>query len=444
MLTIIDDLGIIIASTKEFSELCGYSLDQIYLQNWWADLTSPESMEAELKALANSLEKPLFQYYEKNLIRADGATIQVRILARRCQWLFLLDISPIDHSDIYVAYESSALSIESDLGLDSAIVVTDLDDLIRVANCRALRLFGCDSEGELIGQPALRFVAGDLSGESRNWIASAREGLSVDGTFRLLRDDKRICDVRLRSLPLFHRGRFHGTINFLRAMKPSEESDGQDATGICKRAWLAPLLSIDSLPAALCSLKPDGTIAFANDYGRSFLSIGDEEITKGISIFERLRENSVGRFRGVLDQVLRGADVKPLIMDAETPEGEFRPAIWCLGLDLSRDGILALAVDATDAFASSLVPDEEFYMLYGLTAREREVSDLLVLGYEYKEIGERLGIALPTVRSHAQAAYAKMGIHSKAELVEAGSRWRVDGGQNDCLASIARILQTRT
>jgi DNA-binding NarL/FixJ family response regulator len=52
-----------------------------------------------------------------------------------------------------------------------------------------------------------------------------------------------------------------------------------------------------------------------------------------------------------------------------------------------------------------------------LTAREREVLELLATGSLYKEIGDRLGVSLDTVRSHLRKIYEKLHVHSRTEAV---------------------------
>ena len=60
----------------------------------------------------------------------------------------------------------------------------------------------------------------------------------------------------------------------------------------------------------------------------------------------------------------------------------------------------------------------------GLTPREVEVFQLLMEGYRAKQIEEKLGISLGTVRNHLNRGYAKLGVHSYDEaraLVSAAS-----------------------
>ena len=50
-----------------------------------------------------------------------------------------------------------------------------------------------------------------------------------------------------------------------------------------------------------------------------------------------------------------------------------------------------------------------------LTPREQEILSLLVKGYLYKEISERLNISMPTVAMHLQHIYEKLHVQSRAQ-----------------------------
>jgi DNA-binding NarL/FixJ family response regulator len=52
-----------------------------------------------------------------------------------------------------------------------------------------------------------------------------------------------------------------------------------------------------------------------------------------------------------------------------------------------------------------------------LTAREEETLLLLSKGYSNKEIADRLGLSIETVRSHLKHIYEKMHVRSRAEAV---------------------------
>lgn len=52
-----------------------------------------------------------------------------------------------------------------------------------------------------------------------------------------------------------------------------------------------------------------------------------------------------------------------------------------------------------------------------LSPREREILDLLAEGALYKEIADKLGISLDTVRTHLRRTYEKLHVHSRTQAV---------------------------
>jgi DNA-binding NarL/FixJ family response regulator len=82
-----------------------------------------------------------------------------------------------------------------------------------------------------------------------------------------------------------------------------------------------------------------------------------------------------------------------------------------------------LAGFVLDAFAGAPPParadDAE---LDQLTAREREVLQLIARGYMYKEIAHRLGISPKTVEAHVSAVLRKLQLSSRHEL----TRWAAE------------------
>lgn len=53
-----------------------------------------------------------------------------------------------------------------------------------------------------------------------------------------------------------------------------------------------------------------------------------------------------------------------------------------------------------------------------LTGKEREVLDGLATGLMYKEIGDKLGVNISTVRTHVRSIYDKLQVHSRADAVK--------------------------
>lgn len=54
---------------------------------------------------------------------------------------------------------------------------------------------------------------------------------------------------------------------------------------------------------------------------------------------------------------------------------------------------------------------------YGLTARELDVVELALTGACNKVVAKQLKVSLPTLRTHLQNIYSKVGVHSSAELI---------------------------
>jgi DNA-binding NarL/FixJ family response regulator len=80
-----------------------------------------------------------------------------------------------------------------------------------------------------------------------------------------------------------------------------------------------------------------------------------------------------------------------------------------------------LAGFVLDAFAGTPVRTTDAE-LDQLTAREREVLQLIARGYAYKEIARRLSISIKTVESHVSAVLRKLQLSSRHEL----TRWAAD------------------
>ena len=70
---------------------------------------------------------------------------------------------------------------------------------------------------------------------------------------------------------------------------------------------------------------------------------------------------------------------------------------------------------------------------FGLTARERDVLELLAEGYSRPFISEKLSLSLSTVKTHVNHMYAKMGINKRDELLRIiGEEQRRIGGDSNC------------
>ncbi|HYP24575.1 MAG TPA: LuxR C-terminal-related transcriptional regulator [Actinomycetota bacterium] len=86
--------------------------------------------------------------------------------------------------------------------------------------------------------------------------------------------------------------------------------------------------------------------------------------------------------------------------------------------DASRDEVVAaLGAEPAAAVDEPARSRDGIAVLAGLTQRQRVVLRLLVEGLDMRAIGVELGLSEHTVRTHMQNLYARLGCHSRLELV---------------------------
>ena len=82
-------------------------------------------------------------------------------------------------------------------------------------------------------------------------------------------------------------------------------------------------------------------------------------------------------------------------------------------LEDGREGEIAVTLRAATAAETF----DLFCRVYALTERERELVGLLVSGLDTRAITRRLFISRHTVQDHLKSVFAKVGIHSRRELL---------------------------
>ena len=85
------------------------------------------------------------------------------------------------------------------------------------------------------------------------------------------------------------------------------------------------------------------------------------------------------------------------------------PALWWLAIFLRRRAVARPAEPLPADLKSELAA-------LGLSARERDVVDLLLLGLSHKDVAERLFISPGTVKKHTYNAYRKLGVRNRVQL----------------------------
>jgi DNA-binding CsgD family transcriptional regulator len=66
----------------------------------------------------------------------------------------------------------------------------------------------------------------------------------------------------------------------------------------------------------------------------------------------------------------------------------------------------------------------EYFARDILTNREAEVVHMILKGHSSLSVGLNLGIAVPTVKTHRQKAYSKLGISTQAQLFSTFLKWQ--------------------
>jgi DNA-binding NarL/FixJ family response regulator len=109
--------------------------------------------------------------------------------------------------------------------------------------------------------------------------------------------------------------------------------------------------------------------------------------------------------RGYVTKTISGEDLTSAVHRVADGDAVFSPRLAGFVLDAFRSG--------------ETVSDPE---LDQLTAREREVLQLIARGYRYKEIAGRLHLSPRTVESHVSAVLHKLQLSSRHEL----TRWAAE------------------
>jgi DNA-binding NarL/FixJ family response regulator len=152
----------------------------------------------------------------------------------------------------------------------------------------------------------------------------------------------------------------------------------------------------------------------------------------------------VGEAGSVADAVplIRELDPDVVLLDVHLPDGGGEAVIAAVAQERPGVKFLALSVseELTDAVARVAEGDAVFsprlagfvldafragepvgadVELETLTAREREVLQLIARGYRYKEIAARLHLSVKTVEAHVSSVLRKLQLSSRHEL----TRW---------------------
>ena len=157
------------------------------------------------------------------------------------------------------------------------------------------------------------------------------------------------------------------------------------------------------VPPGLLVLAPDGTLEMANRSADHWLGeLGDDEAAGLPKVVHAVAHRAR---RGSNHDGLARARVRS------------RGGEWLVvrGSPLGDGAGARVAVHLEAAPATELAP--LIVAAYGLTDRERSVTELVARGHSTSEIAARLGVSAYTVQDHLKSIFDKSGTGSRAELV---------------------------
>jgi DNA-binding NarL/FixJ family response regulator len=161
--------------------------------------------------------------------------------------------------------------------------------------------------------------------------------------------------------------------------------------------------------AALPSLKPDVVLMDINLPGQSGvecvrqlkLQLPQTQFLM-VTVYEDTNHIFQALAAGASGYLIKNTPVKELLSAIRDVHGGGSP----MTSNIARKVIQSFQVGPVP------VPETE-----ALTARERQILDLLAGGQLYKEIAAALAISVPTVCTHIRGIYDKLHVHSRSQAV---------------------------
>jgi DNA-binding CsgD family transcriptional regulator/PAS domain-containing protein len=193
--------------------------------------------------------------------------------------------------------------------------------------------------------------------------------------------------------------------------------------------------ALDRLAAGVLLLDGEGRIVFENDAARVALDRGGPLVRTVDARFAAPGLGAAASTFGVRDRLARA--VRRSLEPLDAPESEhFADAIVVDGADGRPEHVVhvaplpqpngfgtgsgaACAIVFLYDLAKGPAPSEALLQRsIGLTPAEARVASEIFRGGDVAEIAARLGIALPTARTHLRSIYEKAGVSRKADLLK--------------------------
>ena len=229
------------------------------------------------------------------------------------------------------------------------------------------------------------WVAQGRLGEALGW--ARKQGLSIDNELDYLHEFDHITLVRVllaRHQSDLSDGSISGALGLLKRLLKAAEEGGR--TGSVIEILVLQALAYHAqgdLPAALLPIKGALALAESEGYVRMFLD-------EGSSMMQLLREASAREIMPDYTDMLLAA------FEAEKQKSEDKPD-------------LPLALTEGHRDSESLIDP--------LSQRELKILQLIAQGLSNREIGERLFLALDTIKGHNRKIFDKLQVQSRTEAI---------------------------
>ena len=222
-------------------------------------------------------------------------------------------------------------------------------------------------------------------------------------------------------------GRLHGWLDVCRAageppfglhdIKMLEAIVGFVAHGMT-RVMAGEEVFTDSEDRALLVADPDGTVRHADGFARGLLTmalnprLSPKTHWRGLSgpipELVRLHRMLAATANGEIGQ-------PPPVLRLRNPWGEFVLRAYWLGATDGTEQTRHIGVIVERRVPRALALSRRVESL-PLTAREKQLCLLLARDQSGQKLADGMGLAASTVITHQRSIYAKLGVHSRAEL----------------------------
>lgn len=409
---------------KAFIQLIGFSEAELCSLDWRDDLTPPENLDSEEISLDQLRSTGLPQSYEKEFFHKDGTRLRVRITA------FLPDLN--DHELVFAIMENlsgwqrpvpnKSGQKAADPPNDDEFYHLDANFIIQETNQRLLQMLGYRQETDVRGQEGSALLGLWAQSQVMQEFATIKEGKPGYYNIALSKYDGTCFKGVLSIEPLFKSGVLSGLLASLKDISLSKDPFSRSAP----QSRFQTLS--EQLQAGICEISPDLLIVSLNEFARRLLGIVELPKDSRLSLRNFLSSETITVLNQFISDLSGEAPQRPAPIDLQLATGERVSALLSVAPATCVDGsqgyrVILIAIKPV----SSLLPDNDFFEPFQLTRRERMVAELLIRGHLYKEIAAKLGITMPTVRTHVDHLYRKMSIHSKSDLNDLVEQWR---GQN--------------